>query len=387
MPAVRVERLPVKVMGLGLLGFDHLQIVFRSDFEGPEAIPRQDGWFVIEGLREPGETGLRLAVEGWQGGTTLSEANGGLVGADLTARIGAPEARGGRDVVVGGEAVSLWATLASYAADIEAQRFPYIAAALPGSALPVVNSTSLVASLLHHAGLDIDAALPSGLRFSPGLATLLGTSRDDTLRVGHGFTTLVAGDGADTLSGSDSPIEKFYGGRGNDTFHWSAGVNVLHGGQPGLAYADDGIDTVDYTGAGAIRIEALAPGEAHVQPDFLVTHRFGQDRLFSIEEIVWDAERDSVILGDGVGLSAAPSAVDAGDRDAADHGGERAGLLRLWPDPGQRSYDGLQSVSSVDALALDIADAALLSLEALDDAAFGFDGAGLFAVPDFHPPG
>lgn len=375
MPSVRVERLPVKAMGLGLLGFDHLQIVFRSDFGGSETAARQDDWFVIEGLREASGAGLRLAVEGWQGGTTLSEANGGLIGDGLVARIGAPDARGGQDIAFGGEAMTLWATLASYAADIEAQQFPYIAIALAGSPLPVLNSTSLVASLLHHAGLDVDLALPTGLRFSPGRATLLGTSRADDLRAGDGFTTLVGGDGADTLSGGDNPIEKFYGGRGNDTFRWSAGANVFHGGQPGLAYADDGHDTVDYTGAGAIRIEALPAGQAHVQPDFIVTHRLGQDRLLSIEEIVWDAERDSVTVGEGVGLSAVPPRPPSQDADGAERSGRRAELLHVLPDP------------SSGPLAFDIPDVDVLSFEGLDDGGFGLDGVGLFAVPDLYSPG
>jgi hypothetical protein len=315
MPAVRVERLPVKVLGLGLLGFDHLQIVFRSDFGD---VAEQEDWFVIEGLREPSETGLHLAVEGWHGGTTLSEANGGLVGDALVASIGASEARGDRDIAQGGEAVTLWATLASFAADIETQKFPYIAASLPASPLPTLNSSSLVASLLHHAGIDIGTALPSGLRFSPGTATLLGTSHDDMLHTADRFTALVAGDGNDDLSGGNNAIEKLYGGRGNDTLHWSSGINILHGGQPGLAYAHDGVDTADYTGASAVRIDAPPSGEAHRQPDFIVTHSGGQDQLYSIEEIVWDGASDRLSIGNGVGL--APGLLKVDFRDGASGG-------------------------------------------------------------------
>lgn len=387
MPAVRVERLPVKTLGLGLFGFDHLQIVFRSNFGSPKEEGRQDDWFVIEGLREPGEAGARLAVEGWHGGTTLSDANGGLVGQALIERIGVSEARGDRDIADGGEAIRLWATLASYAADIEAQKFPYIAAALPGSALPALNSSSLVASLLHHAGVDIDTALPSGLRFSPGMTTLLGTSHDDDLRIGNGFTTLLAGDGNDALAGGDNPIEKLYGGRGNDTLRWSGGVNFLHGGQPGLAYADDGIDTVDYTGAGAIVIEALPAGEAHVQADFIVTHRFGQDRLFSIEEIIWDGDRDSVTLGEGVGLATTPSRIKSQGGDATGRGGEQAGVLQDFSNPTLEQHELTQGLDGVDAFAFDLTDAALLSLDPLDEAFSSFDGALLFTVPEFYTAG
>jgi len=306
MPAVRVERLPVQLMGLGLLGFDHLQIVFQADFGAPASAARQDDWFVIEGLREPDVAGTRLGVEGWHGGTTLSEANGGLAGAALSARIGTSESRGGHDIAAGSEAMSLWATLSAYAADIEAQKFPYIAFALPGSPLPMLNSSSLVASLLHHAGVDVDRALPAGVRFSPGIATLLGTSREDELRTSGGFSTLVAGGGNDRLLGGDHPTEKLYGGAGNDTFFWSSGVNIIHGGQPGLDYEDDGTDTLTYTGAGDVTIEAPPERAAHVRPEG------GQDLLFSIEEIVWDGAGDRLSIGPGMGLAAKPLRVDLG---------------------------------------------------------------------------
>jgi hypothetical protein len=310
MPAVSVERLPVQLFGLGFLGFDHLQIVFRN-LLAPDA--RQDDWFVIEGLREQDGADAHLAVEGWQGGTTLSEANGGLVGEELERKIGTSASRGTHDIAGGSEAISLWARLVSFAADIDAQMFPYIPIALPSSPLPTINSSSLVASLLHHAGLSVADALPSGLRLSPGMATLLGTSGDDTLAATGGFTTLAGGAGNDLLvgGGDAGAIDKLYGGAGNDTLRWSPGTNVLHGGQPGLAYAEDGRDTVDYSGAGEIRVEALPAGAPHRQPDFVVTHATGRDYLFSIEEILWDGARDNVTLGEGVALAARPADLDA----------------------------------------------------------------------------
>lgn len=310
MPSVSVERLPVQLLGLGILGFDHLQIVFQT--AGMPFESQQDGWFVIEGLREQDGAGVRLAVEGWHGGTTLSDANGGLAGEDLMHRIGTSASRGAHEIASGSEAVSMWAKLVAFAADIEAQRLPYIPMTLASSSLPTINSSSLIASLLHHAGVAIDGALPSGLRLSPGMSTLIGTSRDDTLAAAHGFTTLVAGGGDDVLVGSDDghAVDKLYGGAGDDTFRWSRGANILHGGQPGLAYAEDGTDTVDYSGAGEIRIEALPAGVPHRQADFIVTHPGGQDRLFSIEEILWDGQRDRVTLGEGVGLAALPPNAD-----------------------------------------------------------------------------
>lgn len=302
MPTVRVERVPVQLFGLGLLGFDHLHIVFRM--EDAQVAP-QEHWFVIEGIREADASGLRLGVEGWHDGTTLSDANGGLTGGDLIARIGRSDSRGGREIADGAEATQLWARLAAHAADIEAQGFPYIALSLPASPLPTINSSSLVASLMYHVGIDVADALPSGLRFSPGVTTLLGTSRDDALETSRVFTTLVGGTGDDVLAGSDAVrIDKLYGGRGDDTLVWSPGENVLHGGQPDLAYAGDGIDTVDYTGAGIVRIEAAPGSVPHWRPDFIVTHASGQDYLFSIEAITWDAQTDQVLLGNGLGLVA-----------------------------------------------------------------------------------
>ncbi len=304
MPTVAVERLPVATWGLGVFGFDHLQIVFRS---APDwARTRQEDWFVIEGLREVEGGGVRLAVEGWDGGTTLSEANGGLVGEDLTERIGTSESRGARVVAADGDAILLWSTLAAYAADIETQRFPYIPLSMPDSPIPIVNSSSLVASLLHHAGIRIEEALPAGLRFSPGMATLLGTSRDDVLAASDGFTTLIGGGGDDRLTGGSSRIDKLYGGNGNDVIRWSPGFNVVHGGQPGTPYQLDGFDAVDYTGGGTIRLEAPSNPQPHRRPEFIAYFRDGQDHLYSIEHLIWDGEGDRIIIGPGVGLAPAP---------------------------------------------------------------------------------
>ncbi|WP_144083480.1 hypothetical protein [Hyphomicrobium nitrativorans] len=312
MPSVRVERVPVETLSLGRFGFDHLQLVFRSDFEAARA-PQED-WFVIEGIRDANGRDVRLAVDGWHGGTTLSDANGGLVGDALTARIGTPESRGPREIAEGSGAVELWATLVSYAAEIEAQKFPYIALALPGSPLPTLNSSSLVSSLLYHAGLDIGDAMPAGLRFSPGKKTLLGTSADETLATGKSFNAVLAGAGDDRLFGRNEQgvVDKLFGGRGDDVIHWSEGFDIVHGGEPGLAYEDDGVDTIDYSGAGKVRLEAPRPGPAHVAPDFIASYAGGEDRLFSIEHIVWDVRSDRLSIGPGVGLSSPPVRIDFG---------------------------------------------------------------------------
>lgn len=339
MPSVRVERLPIQTLGLGILGFDHLQLVYVTgqDVSGPE-----DAWFVIEGLREASPFGLRLGVEGLYGATTLAEANGGVTGEALKAKIGTADARGSREIATGPEAPQLWATFVAHASDIAAQSFPYIAYALPTSPLPTLNSSSLVSSLLHHAGLDIARVTPYGLRFSPGTETLLGTSGDDVLSPVERFTAVMAGDGADRLTGSFEPsrIDKLYGGKGNDHFQWSKGLNIIHGGQPALAYGDDGRDTVDYAGVGQVTIRAGSAPHPHLSPDFIATFDGGEDRLFSIEEIVWDGAGDRVLLGEGAGLVDTPITLTPG----GEHNGTRGDVMDL-----SHSQHGLLIDSGQDA--------------------------------------
>lgn len=362
MPSVTVERVPVRSFGLGLFGFDHLQIVFRyGDPGGPHAA--QEAWFVIEGLRERDIAGRTvLAVEGWDGGTTLAEANGGLTGDALEARIGAPETRGPRVVAEGPAAVETWASLVTFAADVERQQFPYIAVALPGSPHPAVNSSSLVASLLHHAGIAVEAALPPGTRFSPGLSTLLGTSGADTLAAAAGFDTVLAGAGADRLYGSQEAarVDKLYGGAGNDVIHWSAGFNILHGGQPGMPRAADGYDAVDYSGAGVVSLSVPPLSRTRAAPDFIVKHAGGEDHLFSIEEIIWDSRSDRLEIGPGVAIAPVGSVLAPGRQSSVEREESelRARIFRL-PTPetadgrasdGPGREDPLQHSGSVGAL-------------------------------------
>lgn len=357
MPAVSVERLPVQAFGLGLIGFDHLQIVFRG--VGAGQLSSQDEWFVIEGLREEAGGRITLAVEGWDGGTTLSEANGGLTGAELEARIGTADMRGPRLIAEGATAIDLWARLAATAADIAAQEFPYIAGALPSSPVPTINSSSLVASLLHHAGLRVEAALPHGMRLSPGTATLLGTSGDDTLATSAEFSTLVGGAGNDTLIGRDTAAgrtEKFYGGAGDDIIRWAAGSKIMHGGLPGLPYAEDGHDAVDYSGAGEVRLDAVTDGIAHVTPDFVVTTAGGRTYLLSIEDIIWDSRSDRLVLGDGVVATPVSSVTQLGaagpPSPETDGGAEthlaRAALSRAPRIADKNLHDALQAATAAE---------------------------------------
>jgi Ca2+-binding RTX toxin-like protein len=175
---------------------------------------------------------------------------------------------------------------------------------LPGSPTPTVNSSSAIASLIYYSGLDPSLRLPYGVHLSPGTATLLGTSGADTMRTEYGFTTLLGGHGHDVFIGGSNTAgaEKLYGGRGDDLFHWSAGFNVVHGGQPELDYAADGTDSMDYSGAGTVTITLNRHWVPHKSPNYVAVLADGRDHLYSIERIQWNEMTDRIILGDGVHL-------------------------------------------------------------------------------------
>ncbi len=300
MPSVRIEWVPVQIYGLGRLGFDHLQLVFEP---GDAGAGSQDSWFVMEGVRDATPYGIFLGVDGADGRTTLATANLASRTA-LAEKIGTPSLRGSRPLPYDGDEFRAWETMASFARDIDTQDFPYIAYGLPGSPTPTINSSSAVASLVHYSGLDPTQTLPYGMHRSPGMSTLLGTSGDDHMRIEHGFTTLLGGAGDDTFTGSSdaNAIEKFYGGEGDDLVRWSAGFNIVHGGQPQLAYADDGIDAMDYSGAGEVTISFNRHWIAHKVPNYVATFETGVDHLFSIERLQWSDKTDRIVLGKGVDL-------------------------------------------------------------------------------------
>ncbi len=300
MPRVRIEWLPVQTYGLGRLGFDHLQLTFEP-IEG--GLAPQDDWFVMEGVRDQTSAGTFLGIEGADGRTTLATANLAARN-DLTSKIGSPDHRGSRPLPYDGDEFRAWETMSSYARDIDAEDYPYIAFGLPNSPTPTINSSSAIASLMHYSGLDPTQQLPYGMHLSPGLETLLGTGANDRMRVEHGFTTLLGGRGADWLEGSGAQrqTEKFYGGEGDDVFRWSPGFNIVHGGQPQLAYDADGTDVIDYSGAGEVTITFNRHWLAHRTPNFVAVTEHGIDHLFSVERIQWNAKTDRILLGDGIDL-------------------------------------------------------------------------------------
>jgi len=340
MPRICIEWVPVQIYGLGLFGFDHLQLVFQQD--GTDLASRQDDWYVLEGVREPGEHGTYLGIEGADGRTTLSAAN--LAAREnLVAKIGTPGYRGSRCLPYYGNELQAWETMASFARDIEQQDYPYVAYGLPGSPVPTINSSSAVASLMHYSGLDPSPRLPFGMHLSPGTATLLGTSGNDAMRTEHGFSTLLGGDGRDEFVGSfdTARIEKFYGGVDDDLFHWSGGFNIIHGGQPQLGYGADGTDVVDYSGAGTVTITFNRHWIPHKVPHFVAAFDGGLDHLFSVERIQWNAATDRIVLGQGVKLVQddvilRPAAGMGSRSDRIDPAPTRSG--RLIPDDDDAAF-------------------------------------------------
>jgi Ca2+-binding RTX toxin-like protein len=324
MPRIRIEWVPVHTFGLGLLGFDHLHLVFQQD-DG-DGRHDQDAWYVIEGVREADGDTAYLGIEGADGRTSLAAAN--LAARDdLVAKIGTPEYRGSRPLPYDGNELQAWETMASLAREIERQDFPYVAYGPPGSPVPTINSSSAVASLVHYAGFDPSSQLPFGMHMSPGTTTLLGTGSDDAMRIEHGFTTLLGGDGRDVFYGGSrtGTIEKFYGGADDDLFHWSAGFNIIHGGQPQLDYEADGTDVIDYSGAGSVTITFNRHWVPHKVPQYVAAFETGFDHLFSVERIQWNGAGDRIVLRNGVALfeddvifkpHAEPDANDAAPADA-----------------------------------------------------------------------
>ena len=209
--------------------------------------------------------------------------------------------------------------MAEYAGQIEDQQYPYIATSWPYSATPTINSTSLIASVLWSVGIDLNNLMPFTLRLSPGPETLLGTFSADDMTAENNYTTVATGPGDDTLRGSTNTqwVEKLYGGAGDDTFIWSYGENILHGGQPRMPYASDGTDTVDYSGVGAVHIVANTYAVEHKVADYIAVFEGGSDQWFSIEQVAWDRSNDIITAGPGVDILEKPLGLDLKDESGS----------------------------------------------------------------------
>ncbi|MCH9806271.1 MAG: cadherin-like domain-containing protein [Alphaproteobacteria bacterium] len=309
MPRVRVEWVPLQTWNLGLFGFDHLLLTYE-----PAPNVDQLHWFAIEGAQAniSGTPGTVLDVFGANGMRTLGHLN--LVDdedgirlpteQELLDTIGTPQSRGSR-VTPLQNAEAAWATISNYATQIHQEAFPYTAISLPASANVSLNSTSLIASLLHYAGASLEGSLPFAMRYSPGRHTLLGTPSDDEMRIEAGFTNLFGGKGEDTFHGTNdtAQTERFYGGAGNDTFNWSAGHNIYHGGQRNLQYEADGLDTIVYDNVGVVTVRLPSnPHIPHFNARYVVDRGGTEDWLLSIERLEWRAGNDFIRTGPGVEL-------------------------------------------------------------------------------------
>ena len=92
--------------------------------------------------------------------------------------------------------------------------------------------------------------------------------------------------------------------------------------------------------------QAPAPSP-HKVPDFIATFDGGEDRLFSIEEIVWDGESDRVLLGKGAGLIETPITLTPG----GERNGARGDVLDL-----SHARHGVLIEDSGDGATLSVSD-------------------------------
>ncbi|MEO1206806.1 MAG: cadherin-like domain-containing protein [Pseudomonadota bacterium] len=313
MALVRIEWIPVQVANLGLFGLDHLQLVYQpDDLIGQTG---QEDWFVLEGTRDlaAGAIQATLGVEGSDGQTRLSEANViedpnhpiGIrypTAEELVDLIGTPQSRGSTPISFG-DPFTAWQTMAVYGAEINDQKLNYIGSGIPLTGVSTVNSTSVIASVLNSVGLDLTNHFPSGLRFSPGYKTLIGTTNDDELTIVRQFENLVGGVGEDTFFGTNGGgNERFYGGVDDDRFNHSSGFDLYHGGESYKPYAEDGLDTLVLDGVGVTFIRKNPDHIEHLVAQYLLLAD-GQDNwVFSVERYEWLNSTDKIYLGPGLEL-------------------------------------------------------------------------------------
>ncbi len=320
MGTIRVEYTPVKSYFLGLLKFDHIQIVYQDE---TSFVDRQDHWYVLEGTKDGGLFGATLGVQGEEAYISLAAVNGASRDA-LVDKIGTPESRGSRVIYTGSQALSLWDQMSDYGTELQIQAHPYTGFSLPFGPSPTINSSSAVATMLWSVGIDINFLMPFGIRFSPGTTTLLGTTQVDEIQLGGSFTQVAGGLGEDILRGSGraASAEKFYGGNDDDRIYWSDGINFIHGGEPNLNYVDDGQDTVDYSGAGHVKIVKGLHVVEHKTPTFFAIFEGGTDQLFSIEKVSWLRGRDVVTVSEGLEILEVPIEFDFDDSPSGGTGDE-----------------------------------------------------------------
>ncbi len=164
--------------------------------------------------------------------------------------------------------------------------------------------------------------LPFGIRNSPGTGTILGKTTNDDMSARGNWQTVATGFGEDKIHGSNNLIyfDKLYGGDDNDTIFWSEGENIIHGGQPQLPYAQDGLDTIDYSGVGKVHIVTTEHSVEHKVANYIASFEGGSDQLFSIEQVAWDKHNDEITAGEGVDLLERPIEFDLKGQDGGGKG-------------------------------------------------------------------
>ncbi|WP_262296309.1 calcium-binding protein [Microvirga sesbaniae] len=134
----------------------------------------------------------------------------------------------------------VWQIMVQHANNIEKADLDYsidIVGRIPGDDL---NSNSVVASVLHSVGLNLNTSFPDGvsrsdaplygqLQYMDVNDTLFGTAQDDRILGGVGNDRLYGRDGFDRIYGEDGN-DRFYGDNGNDALFGGNGNDSLSGG-------------------------------------------------------------------------------------------------------------------------------------------------------------
>ena len=134
----------------------------------------------------------------------------------------------------------VWNVMVQHAVNIDRADLRYsldIARQIPGDDL---NSNSVIASVLHTAGLSVAASLPVGvsrseaplygqLQFMKVDDTLSGTANRDRIASGVGNDTVRSGGGDDSVSGENGD-DRLYGSSGNDNLSGGNGNDRLYSG-------------------------------------------------------------------------------------------------------------------------------------------------------------
>ena len=233
MPTViAIEAKPVEFEGLGS-GFLHLYLV--------KTVTDEQGRVISEKVIR-GTAGSNGDLE------TLADAN--LATSPDRRRGDTPEERHRKVLDLGGrDADDVWRIMVQHANNIEKADLDYsvdIFRRFPGDDL---NSNSVVASVLHSAGLSLSTSLPVGVSRSEAPLygqlqymnvgdALFGTANNDRIFGGIGNDRLYGRGGSDRLYGEDgndrllgsSGNDALSGGNGSDHLDGSTDNDVLNGG-------------------------------------------------------------------------------------------------------------------------------------------------------------